>query len=75
VVFDLTTRQIVNDFSSGLPTTINRTFSLSPDGSMAYFTDTEGDVAVLDTYYGTVLAAFNALGVAASVYGGPPVAP
>jgi WD40-like Beta Propeller Repeat len=75
VVFDLTTRQIVNDFSSGLPTTINRTFSLSPDGSMAYFTDTEGDVAVLDTYYGTVLAAFNALGVAASIYGGPPVAP
>ena len=75
VVFDLTTRQIINDFNSGLPTTVNRTFSLSQDGSMAYFSDTQGDVAVLDTYSGTVLDSFNLLGVALSIYGGPPVAP
>ena len=59
-VFDLTTRQVTNQFNSGLPTTVGRTFSLSQDGRRAYFSDRQGDVAILDTYYGTVLASYNA---------------
>jgi hypothetical protein len=73
-VFDLTTRQVTNQFNSGLPTTVNRTFSLSQDGGRAYFSDQQGDVAILDTYYGTVLASYNA-GAATSIFGGPPIAP
>jgi hypothetical protein len=80
-VFDLTTRQVTNQFNSGLPTTVGRTFSLSQDGGRAYFSDQQGDVAILDTYYGTVLASFIAgastsnAGAATSVFGGPPIAP
>jgi len=73
-VFDLTTRQVTNEFNSGLPTTVGRTFSLSQDGARAYFSDPLGDVAVLDTYYGTILAAYNT-GTAVSIFAGPPVAP
>ena len=73
-VFDLTTRQVTNEFNSGLPTTVGRTFSLSQDGAKAYFSDPLGDVAVLDTYYGTILAAYNT-GTAVSVFAGPPIAP
>jgi hypothetical protein len=73
-VFDLTTRTVTNQFNSGLPTTVGRTFSLSQDGSLAFFSDQQGDVAILDTYYGTILAAFN-LGTASSIFGGPPMAP
>jgi hypothetical protein len=73
-VFDLTMRTVTNQFNSGLPTTVGRTFSLSQDGSTAFFSDQQGDVAILDTYYGTILAAFNT-GAPTSVFGGPPVAP
>jgi hypothetical protein len=70
VVFDLTTRQVTNTFTSGLPTTNVATFSLSQDGGTAYFSNPVGDVAVLDTSEGTILLTFNT-GVATSVFGGP----
>lgn len=73
-VFDLTTRQVTSQFNSGLPTTVGRTFSLSPDGATAYFSDKQGDVAVVDTSDGTVLDSFNT-GSATSVFVGPPLAP
>jgi hypothetical protein len=73
-VFDLNTRQVTNQFNSGLPTTVGRTFSLSQDGTTAFFSDLQGDVALLDTYYGTILDTFN-LGTASSIFGGPPIAP
>jgi hypothetical protein len=73
-VFDLTMRTVTNQFNSGLPTTVGRTFSLSQDGGRAYFSDQLGDVAILQTYDGTVLTTYNT-GAATSVFGGPPVAP
>jgi hypothetical protein len=59
VVFDLSTHQVVNSFNSGLPSTSFATFSLSQDGSKAYFSNGVGDVAVLDTGDGTILLTFN----------------
>jgi hypothetical protein len=74
VTFDLTTHQITNDFNSGLPTTVTRTFSLSQDGKTACFSDPPGDVALLSTYDGTVQASFNT-GGATDVFGDPPYVP
>lgn len=73
-VFDLTSRTVTNQFNFDQPTTASQTFSMSKDGTTAYFSDVNGDVALVDTYYGTVLASFNA-GAPAPVFGGPPVAP
>ncbi len=74
-VFDLTTRTVANQFTSGLPTTVGRTFSLSQDGGRAYFSDTQGDVVVLDTLFGNILATYTETGASVSVFEGPPQAP
>jgi hypothetical protein len=69
-VFDVTTQQVTNTLTSGLPTTNSATFSLSQDGGIAYFSNQVGDVALLDTSDGTILLTFNT-GAATSVFGGP----
>jgi hypothetical protein len=74
-VFNLTTRTVTNQFNSGLPTTVGRTFSLSQDGGRAYFSDQQGDVAILDTLYGNILATYTETGASVAVFGGPPLAP
>lgn len=73
-VFNLTTRSVTNMFNSGLPTTVGRTFSLSQDGGRAYFSDPQGDVAVVDTLNGVILDSYNT-GAATSIFGGPLIAP
>jgi hypothetical protein len=74
VVFDLTARTVTNQFSSGIPTTVSQTFSLSQDGWRAYFSDQQGDVAIIDTLNGNILATSNT-GSGTAVFGGPPLAP
>lgn len=75
VSFNLTTHTATNMFNSGLPTTVARTFTLSQDGGRAYFSDGQGDVAILDTYFGNVLSSFTVPGTSNGVVGGAPVAP
>jgi hypothetical protein len=72
-VFDLTSRQNTL-FTSGLPSTAGPAMSMSQDGGRVYFLDREGDLVVLDTQKGKILATFNIVG-AGSFFGGPPVAP
>ena len=73
-VFDLTTRQVTHQFTSGLPSTAGPAMRMSQDGGRVYFLDREGDVVVLDTQNGNILATFN-IGAATWFFGGPPVAP
>jgi hypothetical protein len=72
-VFDLNSRQNTL-FTSGLPSTAGPAMSMSQDGGRVYFLDREGDLVVLDTQNGKILATFNIVG-AGSFFGGPPVAP
>jgi hypothetical protein len=55
-VFDLTTRKVVNQFSSGLPTTSGVTLEVSQDGSTATMSNGQGTVVLLDTQSGIVEA-------------------
>jgi hypothetical protein len=73
-IFDLNTHKVTAQVTSGLPTTVGRTMSMSQDGARAYFSDPLGDVVVIDTVYGAILATFNT-GAATSALGGIPVAP
>ena len=75
VTFDLTTRKVTNQVNSGLSTSVSHIFSLSQDGELAFFSGLDGNVAILDTYDGTVVATFSNMGFPTSVFGGPPVAP
>lgn len=68
--FDLTTRTVVG-FNSGLPSTSAAAMTLSQDGGRAYFSNGAGDVAVVDTESGLILATYNA-GGPALLFGGPP---
>jgi hypothetical protein len=70
-VYDLTSGLVTDSFISGLPSTSSATFSLSPDGTTAYFSNPLGDVALVDTGDGTILLSFNT-GVATSVFWGGP---
>jgi hypothetical protein len=74
IVFDLTTRKVTHQFTSGLPSTAGPSMRMSQDGGRVFFLDREGDVVVLDTQNGTILATFN-IGAATWFFGGPPVAP
>jgi hypothetical protein len=73
-VFDLTTRQVTHQFTSGLPSTAGPAMRMSQDGGRVYFLDREGDIVVLDTQNGAILATFN-IGAATWFFGGPPIAP
>jgi hypothetical protein len=57
--FDLTTRKVTAQFSSGLPTTSAITFGLSQDGTLATLSNGQGMAAILDTQYGIVQAAIT----------------
>jgi hypothetical protein len=72
-VFDLTSRQNTL-FTSGLPSTAGPSMRMSQDGGRVYFLDREGDLVVLDTQNGKILATFNIVG-AGLFFAGPPVAP
>jgi hypothetical protein len=56
VSFNLTTRKVVAQFNSGLPTTSATTLEVSQDGSIATMGNGLGMVVVLDTQYGIVQA-------------------
>jgi hypothetical protein len=71
-VFDLTTRKVTQQFTSGLPSTAGPGMTMSQDGARAIFSDRAGDVVVLDTLNGTILASYNT-GYPTSAYGGPPL--
>jgi hypothetical protein len=73
-VFDLTTHHVTHQFTSGLPSTAGPSMRMSQDGGRVYFLDRAGDVVVLDTQNGAILATFN-IGAATWFFGGPPVAP
>jgi hypothetical protein len=72
-VFDLNSRQNTL-LTSGLPSTAGPAMWMSQDGGRVYFLDREGDLVVLDTQNGKILATFNIVG-AGWFFGGPPVAP
>jgi len=55
-VFDLTSRKVIAQFNSGLPTTSAVTLEVSQDGSTATMSNGAGMVVVLDTRYGIVQA-------------------
>lgn len=59
-VFDLTTRKVTNLFNSGLPTTSAASMQMSPDGSTIWFANALGNIAILDTRYGNVMATYQA---------------
>ena len=62
VVFDLTTHKIANQFSSGLPNgSALASMQMSQDGSTMWFANALGSVAILDTRYGNILGAFQAM--------------
>ena len=69
-VFDLTTRQVTNQFTSYLPSTSAASMHMSQDGLTVWFADGLGDVSVIDTRYGNLMATYLAPGGAA-VYPGP----
>jgi hypothetical protein len=58
-VFNLTTRKVTNLFDSSLPTTSAMSMQMSQDGSTMWFCNAAGNVAVLDTLYGSVLTLFT----------------
>ena len=70
MVFDLTTHKITNQFSSGLSGGALASMQMSQDGSTMWFADTLGNVVILDTRYGGILAAYQGLPFSA-VYPGP----
>jgi hypothetical protein len=69
-VFDLTTRKVVSQFNSGLPSTGGTTMQMSPDGSNVWFSNAGGTLAIMDTRYGVVLGMPTA-SPQTSVYPGP----
>jgi hypothetical protein len=74
-VFDLTTRKVTQQFSSGLPTTVSSpAMYMSQDGGRVYVGDRLGDVVIMDTESGNIVVSFNT-GAAISVLGGPPSLP
>jgi hypothetical protein len=73
-VFDLTTRQVTNQFNSGLPSTSAASMTMSQDGGRVYMSNGSGAVVIVDTQYGTVLNSYQRSS-AVQVFGGPPVAP
>ena len=56
VVFDLTTRLVIAQFPSGLPSTSGVTLEVSQDGSTAVMGNGQGTVVALDTQFGLILA-------------------
>jgi hypothetical protein len=58
-VFDLTTRKITNQFDTGLPTTSAASMQMSQDGSTVWFANALGNVVILDTRYGNILATYQ----------------
>ena len=58
-VFDLTVRQITSQFNSGLPSTDASSIEMSQDGSTVWFAGSSGDVVILDTRYGNILATYQ----------------
>jgi hypothetical protein len=52
--FDLTTRKVTAQFSSGLPTTSGITFGFSQDGTLATLSNGQGMAVILDTQYGII---------------------
>jgi len=69
-VFDLTTHRIVNQFSSGLPTTSAASIRMSQDGSTIWFANALGNVVILDTRYGNILETYQT-SPGSAVYPGP----
>ena len=57
--FDLTTRQVTAQFSSGLPTSSGISLQVGQDGSTATMSNGQGAVVVLDTRYGIIQATFQ----------------
>ena len=71
VVFDLTTHKIAKQFNSGLPTgSALASMQMSQDGSTMWFANALGNVVILDTRYGNILGAFQAMPHAA-IFPGP----
>jgi hypothetical protein len=58
-VFDLTTRQVINQFNSGLPSTSAVSMQMSQDGSTVWMANGLGNVAVVDTRYGNTVATYQ----------------
>jgi DNA-binding beta-propeller fold protein YncE len=75
VTFDLATHRATNQFNSGLSTSVSHIFSLSQDGEFVFFSGLDGNVAILDTYGGSVVATYSNMGFPTSVFGGTPIAP
>ena len=73
--FDLATHRVTNQFNSGLSTSFSHIFSLSQDGEFVFFSGPDGNVAILDTFDGTVVVTDYNMGFPTSVFGGPPIAP
>jgi hypothetical protein len=69
--FDLARHQVTALFDSGLPTTSGVVMTLSEDGLFAFMSGGAGDVVVLDTHYGNVIATYTTPGPSL-VFGGPP---
>lgn len=68
--FDLTTRKIAGYFNSGLPSTSGSSIQMSQDGSTIWFANGPGNVVILDTRYGNILATYQTSPESA-VYPGP----
>ena len=69
-VFNLTTRQVTNSFSSGLATGSAVLIRMSQDGSSMWFNSALGKVVILDTLNGNILGTYQGSPNGA-VYPGP----
>jgi hypothetical protein len=67
-VFDLTTRQVINSFNSGLPAT-STSMQMSQDGSTIWFANALGNIVIFDTQSGGILGTYQV--PESSVYPGP----
>jgi len=74
-VFDLTTRKVIAQFNSGLPSTSGVAMTMSQDGGRVYLSNGAGDVVIMDTKYGNILKTSSTPGQSSLVFGGPPIAP
>jgi hypothetical protein len=68
--FDLTTRKVTAQYSSGLPTTSGTAIEMSPDGAFVSMSNGNGDSVLIDTRYGSVVGTGQEVG-APLVYLGP----
>ena len=57
--FDLTTRKLIYQASSGLPSTSGASMQPSQDGSTVWFANAAGNVSVVDTRYGNIMTMYQ----------------